>query len=387
VSAAAGAGKRVRLLWLIDSLNVGGAESLIVPFVRRLDRAKCEVSICCLTTIGGNAIEPLLRNEGVAIVNLGARNLRDLGAFRRLLRLVREERIDLIHAHLTYAAIWAAVCSRLTGVPSIASLHVAPPGGKSKEASRDRLMRFVLNRWAASVIAVSDALRDDYLRGGGLMPEKIVAVQNGIELDRFRKDRDQCRQRITSEFGIPADAPLAVTVSVLRPGKGVEVLLDAVKPVLQRVPNAYFLIIGDGSMRAEWAQLAERNGVSHRIRWAGYRKDVESLLAGCDLLVHPSLADAFPTVLLEAMAAGLPIVATNVGGIPEIVEPGVTGRLVPAGDAEALATEVANLLQDSGMRRAMSEKAREVAMDRFSTEAWIRRLETVYQRAVQTPKA
>ena len=387
MTVAPTATKPIRLLWLIDSLNVGGAESLIVPFVRRLDRAKFEVSICCLTTIGGNAIEPLLRSEGVSIVNLGARNLRDLGAFRRLLRLVREERIDLIHAHLTYAATWAAVCSRLAGVPSVASLHVAPPTGKSREASRDRLMRFVLNRWAAAVIAVSDALRTDYLRGGGLSPGKIVAVENGIELDRFRQDRDECRRRITSEFGIPPEALIAVTVSVLRPGKGVEVLLDSVKAVLQRVPDAWFLVVGDGSMRAEWAQLAELNGVSHRIRWAGYRKDVESRLAGCDLLVHPSLADAFPTVLLEAMAAGLPVVATNVGGIPEIVQPEVTGRLVPAGDAGALATEVANLLQDSGKRRAMSEKAREVAMNRFSTEAWIRRLETVYERALPPSRA
>jgi glycosyltransferase involved in cell wall biosynthesis len=356
---------------------------LIVPFVRRLDRTKFNVSICCLTTIGGNAIAPLLEREGVPIVNLGARNLRDIAAFRRLIRLVREEHIDLIHAHLTYAATWAAVCSRITGVPSVSSLHVAPPDGKSREASRDRLMRFVLNRWGAAVIAVSDALRTDYLRGGGLSSEKLVSVHNGIELDRFRQDRSECRQRITSEFGIPPDAPLAVTVSVLRPGKGVEVLLASVKSVLERVPEAWFLIIGDGAMREEWSQLAERKGVSARIRWAGYRKDVESLLAGCDLLVHPSLADAFPTVLLEAMAAGLPIVATDVGGIPEIVHPDVTGRLVPAGDAGALATEVARLLKDAPMRERMSEKARQIAIERFSTEAWIRRLEVVYAAALE----
>ena len=243
-------------------------------------------------------------------------------------------------------------------------------------------MRFVLNRWAASVIAVSDALRTDYLRGGGLSPDKVTAVHNGIELARFQQDRNECRQRITSEFGIPAGAPLAVTVSVLRPGKGVEVLLDSVKTVLERVPDAWFLIVGDGAMRAEWTALSARNGVSHRIRWAGYRKDVESLLAGCDLLVHPSLADAFPTVLLEAMAAGLPIVATDVGGIPEIVESEKTGRLVPAGDATALATEVAKLLNDAPARARMSEKARHVAMERFSTEAWITRLEAVYRAAL-----
>lgn len=368
----------IRLLWLIDSLNVGGAESLIVPFVRRLDRSAYDISICCLTTIGGNAIEPLLRNEGVPIYNLRARNLRDISAFRRLVRLVREQKIDLVHAHLTYAATWAALLSRVTGVPSVASLHVAPPSAKGREASRDRLMRFVLKRWSSAVIAVSDALRNDYLRGGGLKPEKTIAVHNGIELDRFRRDRDECRRRISTELAIPEGAPVAVTVSVLRPGKGIEVLLDAVK----LVPDAYFVIVGDGPMRAEWTSIAERNGVADRVKWAGYRSDVESILAGFDLLVHPSLADAFPTVLLEAMAAGLPVVATTVGGIPEIVEPDVTGRLVPPSDPVALAQALTELLHNAGLRQRMSQAAQQRATERFSTEAWIKRLDKVYEGAL-----
>jgi glycosyltransferase involved in cell wall biosynthesis len=156
-------------------------------------------------------------------------------------------------------------------------------------------------------------------------------------------------------------------VSVLRPGKGIEVLLDAV----ERVPDTYFLIVGDGPKRAEWQSMTN----SDRVRWLGYRTDVDAILAGCDVFVHPSLDDAFPTVLLEAMAAGLPVVASRVGGIPEIVSES-TGILVPPGDPAALADAMTKIDPH------MSIAARERATREFSIDAWIARLDTVYAEAM-----
>lgn len=374
--------ERTRLLWLIDSLTVGGAESLVVPFARNLDRSQFDLTIVCLATIAGNAIESLLRDEGVPVEKLGARNLRDLAAFRRLVRILRERRIELLHAHLTYASIWGAAAARLTGVPYVATLHVAPPRG-GRAGVRDRLMRWALNHSASRVIAVSDALRTQYIAAGGLAPRKIVAVHNGIDVQPFQLSKTDCRQRIEREFAIPSSSPLIVAVSVLRPGKGIEVLLDAMPAVLRRLPDAHLLIIGDGPMRAEWGGAAERRGLSPHVHWAGYRHDVERLLPGCDLLVLPTLADAFPTVLLEAMAAGVPIVASEVGGIPEIVVPGVTGRLVPAGDPERLFSAIAEVLASPADRDRMSAAARETAAERFSTGAWITRLTTVYEEVLE----
>jgi glycosyltransferase involved in cell wall biosynthesis len=377
----------VRLLWLIDSLNMGGAESLVLPFARHLDRERYELFVCCLGTMGANALEGELRAAGIPTTNLGARNLRDVRAFRRLLRFVREERIDLVHAHLTYSAVWSALLSRITGIPSVASLHVAPSATLEQIKTarhrvltnvRDRVMRFVLDRWSSAVIMVSDALRQTYLASGGLRAEKLRVVHNGIEVERFRRDREESRARLNRELDLPADARIAVTVSVLRPAKGVEVLLDAVR----LVPDAYFVIVGDGPKREEWMELAQRTGIADRVRWAGFRRDVDAILAGCDLFVHPSLDDAFPTVLLEALAAGLPIVASRVGGIPEIVQDGVTGKLVPAGDAAALAAAIHSLLEDDTarmhMRLAASAESR-----RFSTGAWIERLTRVYAEVVK----
>ncbi|HYC93502.1 MAG TPA: glycosyltransferase [Thermoanaerobaculia bacterium] len=369
-----------RLLWLVDSLGAGGAEALVVTYAEAV-RGKQPFFVACLSGADGVNAQRLQALD-VPVIDLRARNLRDVAAFRRLLAAIREHRIELIHAHLTYSSIWSAIASRLTGVPAIASLHVSPRATRTLKDSalhrvatdlRDRLMRAILNRWSRLVVMVSGALRDDYL-ARGLRAAKIRVVHNGIELDRFRRPREESRARLERELDIPSGVPIVATVAVLRPKKGIEVLLEAAP----KVRNALFVIIGDGPLREEWTRLAASLGVADRVRWAGYRKDVDALLAGCDLFVHPSLDDAFPTVLLEAMAAGLPIVASRVGGIPEIVTPGVTGELVPPGDAPALAAAINALLGSADTMRLMRAAAESHA-SRFSTAAWIERLTAVYR--------
>lgn len=374
----------IRLLWLVDSLGIGGAEALTVPFARTIDRSALDLTIVSMHASEGLIVHRL-RAIGVRVVTLGARNLRDLAALRRLLALIRDEKIELIHAHLAYSTIWSAIASRIAGVPAVATLHVTPAAARALRPSarhrvltrlRDMLMKKVANRWTRYVITVSAALRDEYVQHG-LAPSKVRVIHNGIEVERFRRSRDEARRQIVTELDVPPDAPIAVTVSVLRPAKGIEVLLDAIR----QIPGAMFLIIGDGPIRDDLAALAQQHGVADRIRWAGFRNDVEALLPGCDLFVHPSLDDAFPTVLLEALAAGLPIVATNVGGVPEIVTPGVTGMLVPPGDARRLADCVGALLRDPAELQRMRNAA-VVSGEGFSTTVWVERLTALYREVL-----
>jgi glycosyltransferase involved in cell wall biosynthesis len=346
----------------------------VAPFARAFAARGGELRVCCLKSIGGNPFEAELRDLGVPVTNLGARNLRDLGAFRRLLCLLREERIDLVHAHLAYASIWGSLASRKTGIPYVATLHVPPSGAPrfSREGIRESLLVRALDRWATRVIAVSGAAREAWIRRGGLDPSKIVVVGNGIEVEAFQPGT-----------GTRTAEPLVTTVSVLREGKGIEVLLDTVPAILEAHPNARFLIVGDGPLREALAARAERLSLGDRVTWAGFRRDVPSLLAESDLFVLPSLADAYPTALMEAMAAGLPAVSTRAGGIPEIVDDGRTGRLVPPGDPEALALAVSALLSSPAEREALGLAARQEAMARFSTAAWVERLEKLYEEATR----
>lgn len=379
-------GGPIRLLWLIDSLTAGGAEALTVPFARALHREDrrggpgggARLEVAYLKSLGGNPFEAELRDLGVPVTGLGARNLRDLPGFRRLLRFLRRGRFDLIHAHLAYASIWGLLAGRLTGTPVVLTLHVRPPDDSpwSREGLRRRLLVAAANRWARRALAVSEVIRDAWA-AVGLARGRITVVHNGVETGRVGLG-SEAAAAVRRELRVPGDAPLVLTVSVLRPGKGLAVLLEAVPAVLTEHPRARFAVVGDGPERRRLEQRAAAAGLGRAVVWAGFRRDVPAFLAAADLFVLPSRDDAFPTVLLEAQAAGVPVVASRAGGIPEIVEDGTTGLLAPPGDAAALARAVSALLADPAARRRLAEAGRRRAEERFSTGAWLARLEAVY---------
>jgi glycosyltransferase involved in cell wall biosynthesis len=349
----------LRLLWLIDSLTLGGAEALVLPFARAV-KGRADLTVCCLKSIGGNPIEARLRDEGVPVVNLGARSLRDLRAFRSLQTLLRDRRIEVLHAHLTYASIWGAIAARRAGIRSVATLHVRPVTSGWRDRVREWILMRVL-RWSGTrIVAVSEAVRRAFEKKYGRVSMNVI--HNAVEPVEFERHARPASAREGRT------KPRVVTVSVLRAGKGIDILLRAMNRV-----RAELLIVGDGPMRAAWSVLAGPDVV-----WAGYRTDVPQLLATSDLFVLPSLDDAFPTVLLEAMAAGLPVVATNVGGIPEIIDSGEVGVLVPPADADALAEAIDSLLNDVVRRERMGRAGRRRVEQEFSTQRWTDRLLTLY---------
>lgn len=372
-----------RVLWLIDSLTMGGAESLALEFASVSRSAGIELHVCCLGTIEGNRMESELRDRGVPCTNLGARNLRDLAAFRSLLRLLRRDRPDLIHAHLRYASIWGALASRIEGVPMIATLHLMPDDAEPWSAGgvRERLACWLLDRFSAGVIAVSRAVGEAYVKTGRLDARKLRVVHNGVN-GRFIDEARRSGAELRRELGLDDDALVISTVSVLRPGKGVDVLIDAVPAILAQVARARVLVAGDGSEREALAQRVRERGLSRCVRLLGYRRDVPRVLAASDLFVLPSHQDAFPTVLLEAMAAGLPVVASAVGGVVEIVSPDETGTLVPPGDSRALGAAIVALAKAPQTRRRMGDEARRRAARLFSIEAWCARLLRAYDAAL-----
>ncbi len=363
----------MRLLWLIDSLALGGAERLVMTFARSA-RGRADLTICALKTIGGNPIERPLRELGVEVVNLEARNLRDRDALGRLATLVMERRIELVHAHLTYASIWGALLARRTGVPLVSTLHTLPVADRpwSRDRVRQRLMTFLLRRRAARVIAVSRDQASAWT-DRGLLPARMVSVvPNGVELPP-RRDR-------TAEPGFPF---LRLgTAAVLREGKGIDVLLRAFARVVKAAPGVTLSIAGDGPLRESLQREADSLGLGSAVHWLGYRDDVSALVSSFDVFVHPALFDALPTAILEAMAAGVPVVASATGGIPEIVTDGVDGLLVPPGDAQGLAAAILRLGNHRTLMREMGQMARARIEAEFSAERWVERLEAIYHEAV-----
>lgn len=377
---------RTRLLWLIDSLTVGGAERLAATFARRFDARRFDLRVVCLKEIDGNPLAREVEEVGVPLTTLHARNMRDARAFRRLVRFIREQEIDLIHAHLTYAEVWGRLAGRLTGRPVVSTVHVQGYTNPKDPRGRDRLVESLAalarKRLGGPVIAVSEALRRR-LMARGLPAGRVVTVRNGIELERFDLPADFRRAERRAEFGIPADAPVAVTLAVLREGKGHGLLLDAARGVLARLPGAHFLLVGGGPLEESLRARIEDEGLAGSIHLAGMREDAAEMLALGDVFVLPSSRfDALPTAVMEAMAARLPVVAVSSGGAAELVLDGETGLLVPEPEAGALADAVAELLASPERARAMGERGRARAEAEFSAGAWLGRLQGLYEKVV-----
>ena len=364
----------LRVLWLIDSLTLGDAESL-VPFSEALDRSKFELIVGSLQPIAGSPIEERLRAAKIDVVHIPS--------FGRLFAFVKERGIGVIHVHRTQAAIWGAWASRSRKIPVVATLHQAPTAEPltKREGFREWLMLVLLNWRRARLIAVSEAVRQGFVAKYRYSPKKIDVIYKGVKPVRFeRRNRERAIQ-LRGTFGFPADAIVITTVAGLRPSKGIDVLLRAMQPVVTRFPNARLLIAGEGPQREQWSALAQHLGVAGAVTWAGHRKDVPAILAGSDLFVLPSREEEFPAVLLEAMAAELPIVATSVGGVPEIIDSPAVGALVAPRDPAALGAEIVRMLEDEPRRRATGAAARRRVAEAFPIEPWINGLSTAYREA------
>ncbi|HUF17798.1 MAG TPA: glycosyltransferase family 4 protein [Thermoanaerobaculia bacterium] len=375
-------GKALSPLWLIDSLAMGGAESLAVAFARQAGDQGISLRVCTRTTVDGNPLEAELGDAGATLWNLDARALVDRKAFRRFLEILRQERPDVLHAHLTYSSIWAALAARELGLPLVASIHVSPERREWRQRLRLMILVFLLNRWANRVAFVSHSIRREWIRRTRLDPARTVVIPNGVTV-RAREADQEGRRRLRAGIGLEPDAFLIVSVAVLREGKGVDILLLAARDLLLADDRLQVIIVGDGPLREHWQSLAVQHGIADRVHWLGFRRDVDDILSRCDLFVLPTLADAFPTVVLEAFAAGVPVIASDVGGIPEIISDTSVGMLVPPGDPDLLAKAIAAAVSDEAWRASTAAAARLRVEEEFSTARWARRLEKLYREVIR----
>jgi glycosyltransferase involved in cell wall biosynthesis len=370
---------RMRVLYLIDSLGRGGAEHLLAAYLRHLPPLGIDPVVVALQDRGGNPTAADIRALGIPVADLGIERLRQRGAYRRVAAAVERSEPDLVHTQLEFANVLGTAAAARRHIPVVSTLHTLDePAPGTRPWLRMHLMAWSLRRNADLVIAVSDHARHHHVRRLRLPASLVETIHNGIEVGRFRPAAG-ARRKVRSALGLPQDAPVIATVAVLRPPKGIDRMLRAMPSVARRHPDARYLIVGDGEARPALEETAAAEGVAHRVTFAGARADVPDMLAAADVFVLPSLTEALPTVVAEAMAAGLPVVATDVGGTAEMVGPG-TGMLVPHDDSPALAAAVAELLDDPGRAAALGGEGRRIAEERFDLARQVARLVDEYRR-------
>jgi glycosyltransferase involved in cell wall biosynthesis len=365
--------QRLRLLFLIDRVKGpgGGAEVFLVGLATHLPRERFEVSVCSTRAVVPGPLVETLDAAGVPHVSLGRRSRWDVPRMRRLATLLRSDRVDIVHAHMFGSNVWGTVLGRAFGVPVvIAHEHTWSYEG---QPIRKWIDGRVVGRLATRFIAVSDADAARMVVLEKVSPEKVVVMPTAYVPRPLSPDTD-----LRSELGLAPETPLVGTAVVLRPQKAVEVLLEAHARLLTSMPDAHLAIAGDGPSRVELERHAGELQLDEHVHFLGARDDVEAILRSLDVAVLSSDFEGKPLFVLECMANRTPLVATAVGGLPEMVRDGETGVLVPPRDPEALAGAVGRLLVDRERRASLTAAAAD-EMSGFTIEAVTRRFADLYE--------
>jgi glycosyltransferase involved in cell wall biosynthesis len=370
---------KTRIVFLIPSLGGGGAEYQLSRLAKGMDPSRYNVTVACLSMKGVYVEE--LRDAGVELLDLGLVPPRTLSAgnVRRLVRFanwLRNERVDIFHSWLGAANRVGVMVSSL-GRPRVTlqSYRGLGYGDPKVYALAARLGQFFVD----GILVNSRAIRDSLVHEG-IAPRRIEVIYNGIELERFS---DRSHRGVTRRaLGFSDDELVVGTVASMREVKGYQVLLEAIPEVLSQLPKAVFCWAGDGKDRQSLCRRVDQLGVSDRVRMIGFRRDTDSLYPAFDLLVVPSLSEGFPNVIVESFAAGTPVVASSVGGIPEIVEDGVNGRLVAARDVRGLSQTIVATLADDQLTAEMGRAAQSTGA-RYSIESMVEKMCQYYQAALK----
>lgn len=361
------------VLHFITELDAGGAQIALYRLLANSDRENFPPQVVCLYN-GDKLVAQQIRALGISVIDLHMPAPWRLDALWRLYRLLRQQRPCLLHCWMFHADIAGRVVGRLARVPLIiTSRRSQEIGGPHRER-----LRRLTGRLDDKIIAVSDQARQAEIERTGAPPAKVVTVYNGIACDRFVRP-EATAVAIRQEFNIPLTVPVVGMIGRLHPVKGHTFLLAALARLRQTCADVHLLIVGDGALRPALVSQVAAEGLVTAVTFTGTRADIPDILAALDIVALPSLWEGLPNVVLEAMAAAKPVVATAVGGTPEVVVSGVTGLLVPPGDVAALAEALAALLADPARARTMGVAGRQHVESHFTLAQTVKAVEDVYQ--------
>jgi glycosyltransferase involved in cell wall biosynthesis len=363
---------------VLHSLSVGGAEVLSARLARRL-RDRYSFVFACLDELGTLGEE--LRSEGFAVHVLGRRPGLDWRCAYRLAAWLRRERVDVIHAHqytpFFYSLMARLLCRRPAVLFTEHGRHF-PDYPRRKRMLANR----VLLRRRDRVVAVGEAVRRALIANEGIPAGRVEVVYNGVNLAPFlvaAGDRATLRQ----EIGVGRDDLMIVQVARLDYLKDHATAVRTLGHIVRQRPDTRLVLVGEGPESDKINELVSRSGLDAHVCRLGLRKDVARLLAAADVFLLTSISEGIPLTLIEAMAAGLPVVATRVGGVEEVVEDGATGLLAPSGDDMGLAGHVLRLAEDTALAALMGERGRMRAVGLFSEDRMHVGYSEVYEQLVR----
>lgn len=358
--------KKLRVCHVSMCLLTGGLERLLVEFGKNRDGERFETSFVALDGMGVPAEE--LRAQGHHVECVADVVTGKLARLRRLAHIFRDGQFDVVHTHNTLAHFYGAFAARLAGVPTVVNTQHGRGCGKSWKA---RLQFRMANRLTDRVVGVSEDAAELCRQDDTRSADRTIALWNGVDLDRF-------------EYRGPSAEPVAISVARLSPEKDFATLLRATWILIKDRPDFRLKLVGDGAERQKLEQLAAELNLTDHVEFLGERSDVSKLLPQAGFFVSSSRTEGISLTLLEAMAVGLPVVTTRVGGNPEIVVEGKTGRLVSPNSPEEMALAMRDLLKDQEGWPVYGELARQRVEQHFNVRNMVRQYEDLYRELLGT---
>lgn len=366
----------MKIVRVINELRDGGVQLRLSRVVRDLCRRGHEVTVICTMAEGVHAEE--VRRAGVRVEVIPFRHYASPRAIFPLVQLLRRIRPDVVHSHLFRQNTPATIAALIARVPAIyAQVHLV---GTYRKRSWVR-WEWALNRFRTRTLAVSDGVAHDIRHAlHPIPPPRLHVLYNGVDLDAFgHSEPGECRRAILRETGWPADSVILLNAARLAYEKNQEQLLRAFARVQAVEPRGRLLLAGEGDQRATLTDLARALHLDGKVCFAGLRRDVPDLMAGSDLFVLPSREEGFSNAILEAMACGLPVIASDVGGASEQIAHGTSGLVLPPLDEDALTGAMETLISEPETRRRMQTEARRI-VQRFTHETMLRETLEMYDR-------
>lgn len=369
--------KKFNILYVIEGgPNWGGAEEMLLNVMKVIDRNRFSVEVCCL--VGGYVAEEL-KTAGAPVTVLNMKDKWDYRAVSRLVSMLKMKNIHIIHTCLYTSNTFGRIAAIIARTPITVAWEQSMAYVKPR---RHMWVDWFLNKFTHFIVVPSEAVKQSVIESENISGLKIEVVHNMADMAKFAVTVDVETKR--AELGLKPDDIVVGFVASLSEKKGHKYLLDATPEVIRVFPNVRFLLVGEGPLRGEIEEKIKMRNLEGKVILLGFRKDIPEILSILDFYVHPSLMEGLSLSIMEAMAMGKPVVASRVGGTPEVVKDGETGILVPARDSRAIAEAITGLLKDKETASEMGRAGSELIRAHFTPEASVGRLEKLYEKFVVT---
>lgn len=367
--------KKPRLMLITHDLAIGGLQQVVVNICKSIDRSKFDVSVLCLRTLGDYV--PEVKSMGIEVLSLPPKKSgTDYWSFFKVGKILRKNKINIIHTHNTQALFDGTMGALMSGcVKTIVHTdHARGAPGARRWVFIERLM----SKFVYKYVAVSDDTARKRVKYEKISEQKILTIMNGIDGTKYQIDIDE--EKLRNELGMPLKGPVVGLGVRLTEQKGIHFLLQAMPTVIKKFPDITLVIAGRGPLADDLKKEADDLGIHPNVRFIGPRLDIPALLKLFDLYVLPSLWEGLPMVLLEAMAAGCPIIATDVGGVSMAIRDGENGKLIKPGNVDQLSCAIIDLLSNKTLMEQYSLNGINTFKTEFSAAIMTRQYEKLYLR-------